>query len=86
MGGGARIKRRDHPSVDAPPERVYRAFTDPDEFVEWYGPVGFPVRRETVELDAEVGGRQRFAMVSDADPSMRTEFDGSFDLESLLSG
>jgi uncharacterized protein YndB with AHSA1/START domain len=63
---------------DAPPERVYRAFTDPDEFAEWYGPVGFPVHRDTVELDARVGGRQRFAMVSDADPSMRTGFDGRF--------
>jgi uncharacterized protein YndB with AHSA1/START domain len=63
---------------DAPPERVYQAFTDPDQFVEWYGPVGFPVDRDTVELDAQVGGRQRFAMVSDADPSMRTGFDGRF--------
>jgi uncharacterized protein YndB with AHSA1/START domain len=63
---------------DAPPERVYQAFTDPDQFVEWYGPVGFPVDRDTVELDARVGGRQRFALVSDADPSMRTGFDGRF--------
>jgi uncharacterized protein YndB with AHSA1/START domain len=63
---------------DAPPERVYQAFTDPDQFVEWYGPVGFPVDRDTVELDARVGGRQLFAMVSDADPSMRTGFDGRF--------
>jgi uncharacterized protein YndB with AHSA1/START domain len=64
--------------LDAPPERVYEAFTDPDQFAEWYGPVGFPVHRDTVELDARVGGRQRFAMVSDADPSMRTGFDGRF--------
>jgi uncharacterized protein YndB with AHSA1/START domain len=64
---------------DAPAERVYRAFTDADEFAGWYGPVGFPVRRETVELDARVGGRQRFAMVSDAEPSMRTGFDGRCD-------
>ena len=64
--------------IDAPPERVYRAFTDPDQFAQWYGPVWFPVPRDTVELDARVGGRQRFAMVSDDDPSMRTEFDGRF--------
>jgi uncharacterized protein YndB with AHSA1/START domain len=64
--------------VAAPPERVYEAFTDPDQFAQWYGPVGFPVDRDTVELDARVGGRQRFAMVSDADPSMRTGFDGRF--------
>ena len=63
---------------DAPSERVYKAFTDPDQFAAWYGPVGFPVNRDTVELDARVGGRQRFEMVSDADPSMRTLFDGRF--------
>ncbi len=65
--------------LDAPPERVYRAFTDADHFAQWYGPVGFPVLRDTVELDARVGGRQRFAMVSDDDPSTRTGFDGRFD-------
>ena len=37
---------------DAPPERVYQAFTDPDQFARWYGPVGFPVHRDTVEVDA----------------------------------
>jgi uncharacterized protein YndB with AHSA1/START domain len=41
--------------------------------------VGFPVHRDTVELDARVGGRQRFAMVSDDDPATRTGFDGRFD-------
>jgi uncharacterized protein YndB with AHSA1/START domain len=65
--------------LDAPPERVYQAFTDPDQFARWYGPVGFPVHRDTVEVDARVGGRQRFEMVSEADPSIRTGFDGRFD-------
>jgi uncharacterized protein YndB with AHSA1/START domain len=64
---------------DVPPERVYQAFTDPDQFARWYGPVGFPVHRDTVEVDARVGGRQRFEMVGEADPSMRTGFDGRFD-------
>src|SRR5512132_1774450 len=41
---------------DVPPERVYQAFTDPDQFARWYGPVGFPVHRDTVEVDARVGG------------------------------
>ena len=27
---------------DAPRERIYKAFTDSDEFARWYGPVGFP--------------------------------------------
>jgi uncharacterized protein YndB with AHSA1/START domain len=32
---------------DAPRERIYQAFTDPDEFARWYGPVEFPVHRRT---------------------------------------
>jgi uncharacterized protein YndB with AHSA1/START domain len=64
--------------LDAPPESVYQAFTDPAQFAVWYDPVGFPVRRDSVELDARVGGRQRFEMVSEADPSIRTGFDGRF--------
>jgi uncharacterized protein YndB with AHSA1/START domain len=63
---------------DASPERVYQAFTNRDQFPRWYGPPGFPVDRDSVELDARVGGRQRFAMVGEADPSMRTAFDGRF--------
>jgi uncharacterized protein YndB with AHSA1/START domain len=64
---------------DAPPERVYRAFTDPAELARWYGPPGFPVDPNTVEVDARVGGRLQFAMVAEEDPSMRTAFDGRFD-------
>ena len=75
---------------DAPRERIYKAFTDSDEFVRWYGPVGFPARRDTVELDARVGGLQRFVMVSEADPSVQTGFTGSFtevvDNQLLASG
>jgi uncharacterized protein YndB with AHSA1/START domain len=63
---------------DAPRQRLFQAFTDSDEFARWYGPVGFPARRDTVDLDARVGGSQRFVMVSEADPSMRTGFNGSF--------
>ena len=59
-------------------ERVFEAFTDPDLFAKWYGPPGFPVPRDTVEIEARVGGRQRFTMVSDADPAMRSSFDGRF--------
>ena len=64
--------------IDAPPARVYRAFVDPDQFATWYGPGGFPVDKASVEIDARVGGPQRFAMVGEADPSMRTAFDGAF--------
>jgi uncharacterized protein YndB with AHSA1/START domain len=41
---------------DAPAERVYQAFTDPDQFARWYGPVGFPVHPDAVEVDARSAG------------------------------
>ena len=64
--------------LDAPPGHVYQAFTDPDQFARWYGPVGFPVQRDTVEVDARVGGQQRFELVGEADPSVRSGFAGRF--------
>lgn len=57
---------------DAPRELVYRAFVDPDQLARWFGPVGFSVPRDTVDIDARPGGHQRFVMVSDDDPTMRT--------------
>jgi uncharacterized protein YndB with AHSA1/START domain len=52
---------------DAPRELVWKAFTDPDELAQWFGPVGYHVPRESVEVDLRVGGRQRFEMVPDSD-------------------
>ena len=40
--------------LSAPPDRVYQAFVDPSQFVQWYGPEGFPVDAGTIELDARV--------------------------------
>jgi uncharacterized protein YndB with AHSA1/START domain len=56
---------------DAPRELVYRAFVDPDQLCEWYGPDGFYVPCETVQIDARAGGFQRFVMASVADPAGR---------------
>lgn len=58
--------------LNAPAERVYRAFTDPDRFARWYGPPGMSVPRDTVHLDARPGGRLRFVMVADANPDLRS--------------
>jgi uncharacterized protein YndB with AHSA1/START domain len=54
---------------DAPRELVFQAFSDPDQVAQWYGPVGWSVPRETVSIDARVGGEQVFTMVNDADPN-----------------
>jgi uncharacterized protein YndB with AHSA1/START domain len=43
--------------IPASPERVFRAWTDPDEIKLWWGPVG--VRCVCAEVDLRVGGRYR---------------------------
>jgi len=63
---------------DAPRELVYQAFVDPDQLAQWFGPVGFTVPRETVAIDARVGGYQRFVMISADDPSLRSPIDATF--------
>lgn len=64
---------------DAPRELVYRAFVDPDQLCEWYGPDGFYVPCETVQIDARAGGFQRFVMENVEDP------DGRYQVEVTLS-
>jgi uncharacterized protein YndB with AHSA1/START domain len=64
--------------VAAPRDRVYRAFTDADQLAGWYGPPGFPLDRESVEVDARAGGTMSFTMVGEDDPSMRTGTKGQF--------
>ena len=54
---------------DAPRELVYRAVTDPDQLAQWFGPVGYSVPRDTVDIEPRPGGRERFVMVNDADPA-----------------
>jgi uncharacterized protein YndB with AHSA1/START domain len=58
--------------LDAPTELVYQAFTDPDQLARWYGPVGFSVPRDSVGVDARVGGHLRLVMASDTDPDLRS--------------
>ena len=46
-----------HRVFRAPPERLYRAFLDPDAMAKWLPPHGFTGR--VLNLDARVGGRYR---------------------------
>lgn len=63
---------------DASPELVYRAFADPDQLCLWFGPEGFSVPCESVQIDARPGGFQRFVLVSDADPAVRSRVEVTF--------
>jgi uncharacterized protein YndB with AHSA1/START domain len=47
-------------TFEADIERVFRAFTDPDELVRWWGPMD--VRTSVAEIDLRVGGECRWVM------------------------
>jgi uncharacterized protein YndB with AHSA1/START domain len=49
--------------VSAPRARVYRAFTDPDQFAAWWGPVGNSLPRDKIEFDVRPGGYLQWAEV-----------------------
>jgi uncharacterized protein YndB with AHSA1/START domain len=53
-----------HRVIAAPPERVYRAFIDPDAMAKWLPPHGFTGR--VLEMNAKVGGiyRMQFTNLS----------------------
>lgn len=47
---------------DAPVEAVWRAWTEPEQVMRWWGPVGFT--SPTAEIDLRVGGKYLFCMRS----------------------
>lgn len=51
-----------HRIFTAPPERVYRAFLEPDAVVKWNAPCGFTAKVH--ELDAREGGTFRMSFVN----------------------
>jgi uncharacterized protein YndB with AHSA1/START domain len=59
---------------DATPDKVYRAFTDPELVAKWLGPRDYPMRID--EWDARTGGHYRYSD-RDAEPGA-PGFYGSF--------
>jgi len=51
-----------HRVLRAPPERVYRAFLDPDALVKWLPPHGFTCKVH--QLDARVGGTHKMSFTN----------------------
>jgi uncharacterized protein YndB with AHSA1/START domain len=48
---------------DAPRDRVFKAWTDPDEVAGWFGPDEYDTPRERIRIDLRVGGRYELTMV-----------------------
>jgi uncharacterized protein YndB with AHSA1/START domain len=58
---------------DAPPEKVFRAHTDPDLFARWIGPRGTDIRLD--HFDCRTGGAYRYVNIHDG---TEYRFYGSF--------
>jgi uncharacterized protein YndB with AHSA1/START domain len=51
-----------HRVLKAPPERVYRAFTDPHAIAKWIAPNGFTC--QVHHMDAKVGGTFKMSFIN----------------------
>ena len=49
------LKRR----INAPPSKVFAAWTDPEKLAHWFGPADTVAGSSSAELDVKVGGRFR---------------------------
>ena len=48
---------------DAPPEQVFRAWADPLQVAQWWGPEGFETPPDSVVIELRPGGRYDLLMV-----------------------
>jgi uncharacterized protein YndB with AHSA1/START domain len=64
--------------LDAPPELVYRAFVDPDELAQWWGPEGNWAPRETIESDRRTGEHLRIKEKSSELPGLQVPIEITF--------
>ena len=55
------LKRR----LNARPEKVYAAWTNPENIVRWFGPAGVTPGSERATIDARVGGSYRLSFDRD---------------------
>ena len=51
------LKRR----INAPPEKVYAAWTDPEKIAHWFGPAQVKAGSVQADIDLRVGGRYRIS-------------------------
>jgi uncharacterized protein YndB with AHSA1/START domain len=55
---------------DAPRELVWRAWTEPEQLVRWWGPPGWSTPLDTVTMEVRPGGAFRLTSVSDEGAEM----------------
>jgi uncharacterized protein YndB with AHSA1/START domain len=53
---------------DAPRERVWKEWTEPEPFADWFGGSEFEVPLSTVSMDVRPGGSLRLTMLADPGP------------------
>lgn len=70
--------------VSAPRADVYRAFTDPDQFAAWWGPIGNSVPRDQIEFDVRPGGYWQWSETFPSQPGIWTR--GRLDLTEVVDG
>src|SRR5262245_7391750 len=51
--------------LNAPPERVYAAWTDPKNLIQWFMPPSVVPGTVQAEMDLRVGGKYRFSFRKD---------------------
>ena len=64
--------------VNASPERVFRAYLDPVQFVQFWSPEGFTIALDTVVIEPWVGGRFECTMVVEAMDNLELPNVGTF--------
>jgi uncharacterized protein YndB with AHSA1/START domain len=70
--------------VQAPRHLVYRAFTVPDHFAAWWGPIGSSVVRSEIDFDVRTGGYQRWTEARATQPDAHVQV--RIDLSEVADG
>jgi uncharacterized protein YndB with AHSA1/START domain len=68
--------------VNAPRARVYRAFTNPQDFAVWWGPIGNSLH--VIEFDVRPGGSLQWRESFPEDPDVGTH--GRIELTDVVDG
>jgi uncharacterized protein YndB with AHSA1/START domain len=63
-------------TFDAPRAEVWREWTEPERFADWYGGPDFPVPLETLSMDVRPGGK--FSLVMLGPRSREIHWDGEY--------